>query len=193
MPELPEVEIICRTLSTEILNKTILNIEINRYDLRIPVTRDLCDIAIDNSISQITRKGKYIILMLSNQYYIIIHLGMSGNLICNENYIKQKEHNQIIFYLSDNKLLTFNDPRRFGIVISLNYNQYTEFFKDFGIDALSGEFNTDYLYSTVHKKCTIKSLLMNNKFVIGIGNIYSTESLFLAGISPNRLVKIYQL
>ena len=189
MPELPEIEIACRTLSTEILNKIILNIKINRYDLRIPVTQNLCDITIGNSISQITRKGKYIILMLSNQYYIIIHLGMSGNLICNENYIKQKKHNHIIFYLSDNKLLVFNDPRRFGIVILLNYSQYTEFFKDFGIDALSDDFNTDYLYSTIYKKCTIKSLLMNNKFVIGIGNIYSTESLFLAGVSPNRLVK----
>ncbi|AHC39713.1 hypothetical protein EMUR_02310 [Ehrlichia muris AS145] len=79
--------------------------------------------------------------MLSNQYYIIIHLGMSGNLVCNENCINQKNHNHIIFYLSDNKLLIFNDPRRFGIVILLNYNKYTEFFKDFAIDALSDEFN----------------------------------------------------
>ncbi|ABD45492.1 formamidopyrimidine-DNA glycosylase [Ehrlichia chaffeensis str. Liberty] len=189
MPELPEVEIVCRALSSQILGKTILDIEVNRYDLRVPVTQNLCDIAVNSSVFQVLRKGKYIVLVLSNQYYLVIHLGMSGNLIYSESYIKQKKHNHVIFHFSNNNLLIFNDPRRFGIVILLTYSQYIEFFKNFGVDALSDEFNTNYLYNTSNKRCTIKSLLMNNKFVTGIGNIYSTESLFLAGIAPNRFVK----
>ena len=189
MPELPEVEIVCNALSAEILGKIILKVEVKKYDLRMQVTQNLNNITTGHQILEITRKGKYIILFLSNQHYIIIHLGMSGKLICKKDYIGKK-HNHVIFSFSDDKLLIFHDPRRFGIVILLDYNQYIEFFKDLGVDPLSNGFNADYLYKIFNKKTTsIKSLLMNNKIVTGIGNIYATESLFMTGILPNRSVK----
>ncbi|QGR03427.1 bifunctional DNA-formamidopyrimidine glycosylase/DNA-(apurinic or apyrimidinic site) lyase [Ehrlichia ruminantium] len=186
MPELPEVEIVCRMLSNEILGKTILKVQINRYDLRTQITKNLDEVIQGHYISKIIRKGKYIVFILSNQYYVIIHLGMSGTLLCDHNYATAK-HNHVLFFLSDNKLLIFNDPRRFGLITLLNHKQYLEFFKDFGVDPLSDNFNTEYLYSYFNRKTTIKSLLMNNKIVSGIGNIYAIEGLFTAKVLPTRL------
>ena len=189
MPELPEVEIVRNALSAEILGKIILKVQVNKYNLRMQVTQNLNSMTAGHQICNITRKGKYIILVLSNQYYIIIHLGMSGKLIFKKDYIGKK-HNHVIFFVSDDKLLIFHDPRRFGIVILLDHDQYINFFQDFGVDPLSNEFSTDYLYKIFNKKTTnIKSLLMDNKIITGIGNIYSTESLFMTGILPSRSVK----
>ncbi|GAT75296.1 formamidopyrimidine-DNA glycosidase [Ehrlichia ruminantium] len=186
MPELPEVEIVCKILSTKIVGKTILKIQINRYDLRTRITEKLADVVQRCYISKILRKGKYIIFILNNQYYIVIHLGMSGTLICNHDYVTMK-HDHVLFFFNDNQILVFNDPRRFGSITLLTYKQYLEYFKDFGIDPLSDNFNTEYLYSSLNRKTSIKSLLMNNKIITGIGNIYSTESLFIAKVLPTKL------
>ncbi|MGL9725750.1 MAG: bifunctional DNA-formamidopyrimidine glycosylase/DNA-(apurinic or apyrimidinic site) lyase [Wolbachia sp.] len=184
MPELPEVEVISKCLFDKIKNKQISSITINNWNLRVPITKNIDDLLKCRVISDIKRRGKYIIWYTDNNIAIIIHLGMSGKLIYAQ---VGNKHDHVVFLFSDNTSIAFNDPRRFGLVIALNEEQEANFFNDFGIEPLTDEFNGDYLQKLLkNRKVNIKSILMNNKLVVGVGNIYASESLFRARISPLR-------
>ncbi|KJV68941.1 bifunctional DNA-formamidopyrimidine glycosylase/DNA-(apurinic or apyrimidinic site) lyase [Candidatus Neoehrlichia procyonis] len=185
MPELPEVEVITRFFCGKILNKSVLDVIIHRADLRIPVGKNFRDLVLNQKILNIYRKAKYIIILLSNHQRIIIHLGMSGKLFYTKDY-KFNTHDHIVFVLNDKSYVTFNDARRFGLVAIFDDMQYVNFCKKFGIEPLCKEFNAHYL-SHYLTRCSIKSLLMNNKIVVGIGNIYASEILFKARILPYRV------
>ncbi|QOD38731.1 bifunctional DNA-formamidopyrimidine glycosylase/DNA-(apurinic or apyrimidinic site) lyase [Candidatus Wolbachia massiliensis] len=187
MPELPEVEIISNFLLDRIKNKRISNIIVNNWNLRVPITKNIDGILKGKVISNIKRRGKYITWHTDNDIVVIIHLGMSGKLIYAG---AQNKHDHVIFLFSDNTSITFNDPRRFGLVIVLNKEQEINFFNDFGIEPLTDEFNGDYLQKLLkNRKVNIKSALMDNKLIVGVGNIYASESLFRAHISPLRSAK----
>lgn len=190
MPELPEVEVISNFLFDKIKNKKISNVTVNNRNLRVPITKNIDDLLKGKVINDIKRRGKYIISNIDASMAVIIHLGMSGKLIYAEDNQAQNKHDHVIFLFSDNTSLIFNDPRRFGLVIVLNREQELKFFNNLGIEPLTDEFDGNYLQKLLkNRKANIKSVLMNNKLIVGVGNIYASESLFRARISPLRLAQ----
>lgn len=185
MPELPEIETIKQGISKSIGNK-ITNIIIRNPNLRLKIDYNLTMNAVGQTICSIERKAKYLILNL-DQAHLIIHLGMSGSLQITENFeqpIKKHDHVDII---STNYLLRFNDPRRFGLFHYSSDLNSLSFLQNLGVEPLTPQFTASYLLLQLKNKTSgIKQLLMNNKIVVGIGNIYACEALFLAKINPLR-------
>ncbi|MCM1002536.1 bifunctional DNA-formamidopyrimidine glycosylase/DNA-(apurinic or apyrimidinic site) lyase [Wolbachia pipientis] len=187
MPELPEVEVISNFLFDKVKNKQISSVTVNNWNLRVPITKNIGDALKGKAINDIKRRGKYIIWNTDNDIAVIIHLGMSGKLIYAEDNQVQNKHDHVIFSFSDNASIVFNDPRRFGLVVVLNKAQEVNFFNDSGIEPLTDEFSGGYLQKLLkNRKANIKSALMDNKLIVGVGNIYASESLFRARISPLR-------
>ena len=178
MPELPEVETTLKAIKS--FEKKVLNsISIHNPNLRWLVDNNINKKIAGKKIRQILRRAKYLIFDF-NDYQLIVHLGMSGTLrIMNkkDNFFKKHDHAELTF--SKNKLI-YNDPRRFGSIhITKNYKEHF-LIKNLGPEPLSKEFSADYLYEAVQvSKTNIKNFIMNQKNVVGIGNIYASESLFL--------------
>lgn len=190
MPELPEVEIVCRNLNELIIGKEIFHTEKNRTHLRKIIPQDLEVLTEHAKVTCVTRRAKYIIIELSNQNALIIHLGMSGRLTYYDQEYTTLKHDHVVFCFTDNTRLVFNDARRFGlvdIVKSDNVNELS-YIKSLGIEPLAGGFTVDYLSNILlQSKLQIKKFLMDNKFIVGIGNIYASEILFRARINPTRI------
>ena len=187
MPELPEVETTIRGLKP-ILNSAIINIKIHTPKLRFLIPKNITLIKRGVKIIEIKRKGKFIILSLSNKSAIVLHLGMSGRLqLININKFLKKKHDHFILKTNSNYLLVLNDPRRFGF---LDYDNEEDiylrkYFLNLGCDALSNLFTAHYLFLKINKKSVqIKQILLDQNIVAGIGNIYASEILFNAKISP---------
>ncbi len=179
MPELPEVETIVRELREKICGETVSDLKkkwsgayVNASKLKIKQRR----------IEKISRKGKYILFELDSGY-LITHLRMTGQLIVRSSAPKDLKHLRLIFLLSSGKYLLFYDLRKFGR-IWLTMDPQTVL-KNTGIDALDSKFSSEYLYKLIEKrKVRIKSFLLDQKFVAGLGNIYIDETLFRSGIHP---------
>jgi len=189
MPELPEVEAICRGLKTKILNSKIITVTIRNSKLRRPIPKKLCKFLPKQVIKNISRRGKYILLE-TKIGTLIIHLGMSGTLqIKPKNHLINKhEHFNIVF--ANNLSLCYTDPRRFGAILWTTKNplQYPTL-KNLGPEPLKKNFTGNYLHQKAKsKKCAIKLFIMDNKIVTGIGNIYANEILFAAGVNPSHKV-----
>ena len=188
MPELPEVET-TKNAILPFLGKTLKQIIVNNPSLRWPIDEKLINKIKDVKILSISRRAKYIFLHLE-EITIIIHLGMTGTFRIQKLGSNQvKKHDHVVFEFRD-KILVFNDPRRFG---SLHVTKSLEnhfLIKNLGPEPLEDIFNTDYLYKKIKKAgVSTKSFLMNQKNVVGIGNIYACEILFSSGISPKRKIK----
>ena len=187
MPELPEVQTTVDGLQL-ILKQYIKNIKINTNRLRYLIPKNIKKILNNKKIIKIHRIAKYIALDLSNNTTLIIHLGMSGRIkiLKISDYIEIK-HDHLILYLSNKKMIIFNDPRKFGfidIVNTLNLKN-TKYFSKLGLDPFDKKLNKKYLLSKFKKsKSSIKQILLNQKIISGIGNIYASEILFDATISP---------
>lgn len=190
MPELPEVETVCRGLARAVQGQKIARIETFRHDLRIPFPKDLNSIT-GLKIKSIERRAKYILLHLSGQRTLILHLGMSGSLtIRNKKEPCQKsKHDHMLIFLQDDQKITFNDPRRFGLVAltdTKNIDQ-SRFFRHLGPEPFDRAFNAFYLAEKLKsRKIAVKLAIMDQQLVVGVGNIYASESLFMAGIDPLR-------
>lgn len=190
MPELPEVQVVCNLLHSKISNKIINQIVVNCRKLRLPVTQDIESILKNKTVNDIKRRGKYMIWHLNSDMCVVIHLGMTGKLTYVDKHNKCSKHDHVVFIFKDHSAVVFNDARKFGSVIALSKDEVKYFFCKLGIEPLVDEFDGDYLHKMLkNKKTFIKLLLMNNKFIVGIGNIYASESLFRAGISPLKSVK----
>ncbi|MDI1352817.1 MAG: bifunctional DNA-formamidopyrimidine glycosylase/DNA-(apurinic or apyrimidinic site) lyase [bacterium] len=190
MPELPEVETTKEGIKNHLLGQYIQAVIVRNSKLRIPVLADINELCSAKQIVLITRRAKYIILHLS-QGYIIIHLGMAGHLRVLPNTTSANKHDHIDLVLSNNLVLRFCDPRRFGLFHYLDGNpNESTLLAHLGPEPLSKDFNAEYLYKKAQlKNLPIKSFIMNNEIVVGVGNIYATESLFLTGIHPNTITK----
>jgi formamidopyrimidine-DNA glycosylase len=191
MPELPEVETSRRGIEPYLLHSKITGITIRQHKLRWPVPKNLASLAKGHTIRGVKRRAKYIILELHNGN-IIIHLGMSGSLrICMDKTPAEKHDHVDICVTSKQKgrrILRLRDPRKFGCVLwtDSNINQH-KLISRLGPEPLEDDFNADYLFNTAHnRQCSVKSLIMNSHIVVGVGNIYASESLFRAGINPKR-------
>ena len=186
MPELPEIETVTRGIET-VRNRYIYEVIVRNGDLRYKITQDIANDLINKQVVSLYRRAKYIIFELTTGY-LIIHLGMSGSLsllnISEKNDLYKHDHVDII--LGD-LLLRFNDPRRFGCVVYTDDCTTHPIFATLGVEPLTEEFNAQHLYDKVkNKKSSIKQLIMDNSIVVGVGNIYASEALFLAKISPLR-------
>ncbi len=197
MPELPEVETTVRGLYN-IIDLKISKIKIHTYQLRNKIPNNIKKKLLYQKILNIRRIAKYIILDLDNEYSLLIHLGMSGRLKSDNKFIKGK-HDHFIIYFNNKTNLTFNDPRKFGFIDicktkSIHLKKYIE---NLGIDALSKNLTEVYLYKKISKsQVPIKQILLNQKIIAGIGNIYASEILYHARISPiiaGKDLKIFEL
>jgi formamidopyrimidine-DNA glycosylase len=186
MPELPEVEIVKIGLE-KIKAKTVKKIFRSNKKLRIESTLNLEKLK-NAQIVDIKRRARYLIVNFSNDLSLIIHLGMSGKITLVKNFNQQK-HDHFAIQFSDDIWLIFNDVRRFGFIDLIESKKTANHFmlSKLGIEPLSNDLTTDFLYKiTRDKKTNIKSFLMDNSFIVGVGNIYANESLFLSKISPLR-------
>lgn len=186
MPELPEVETVVRGLRNSILGAQIDEVFLSNKKMRIMPGDDfLCNV-MHQYITDVQRRAKYILIHLSNSYIIVIHLGMSGKVIVSHN-IKDSAHNHAIFELSNGFVMTFNDPRRFGLITTVLADDLHKhvLFKNLGIEPLTDEFTSVALKAMVSGRSTnIKTLIMDGNLVVGVGNIYASESLFRSKIHP---------
>ncbi len=190
MPELPEVETVKKSLEPNIVGATIESVELRRPNLRIPFNDDFMERLEGRKIIKLTRRSKYIIVQLDNSDNLIIHLGMSGVLkYLDEAPSEIEKHDHVIIQFSDNSYLIYNDYRRFGLMtLTRNVNEH-DLIKNLGVEPLTENFTGEYLYSLFKgKKVNIKQFIMNAKNLVGVGNIYASESLFQTGILPTRTV-----
>lgn len=187
MPELPEVETICRGISPFILKQEITAIVVRNHKLRWPIPKKLHQLLAKQQLQTITRRGKYILLK-TMEGTLIIHLGMSGNLqIKPQNHIATK-HEHVSITFNNELALCYEDPRRFGAILWTNKDVLQHpLLKNLGPEPFNKDFTAEYLFNRAkHCKSSIKQFMMNSKIVVGIGNIYANEILFAAKINPLR-------
>ena len=200
MPELPEVEVVTRSLKKSIKNCKIVNITVNNRNLRFNLPENFERVLKNKIVKNVKRKSKYIIFDFGDCFYLILHLGMSGtlhipskknitNLSFYNNPILPKKHNHVIIDFHKTKLI-YNDPRRFGYFKILNTKyDFDNFFTRVGPEALDKRFNLVYLKNKIqNKKKNIKNFLLDQKIVSGLGNIYVNEILHKSQILPMKSV-----
>jgi len=186
MPELPEVETTLRGIEPHLLNQRIARIIVRDPRLRWPVPVEVRK-AEGQQFVRLDRRGKYLLLKLE-QGGLIIHLGMSGSLRILQDQLAPEKHDHVDVELENGVCLRFNDPRRFGAFLWVDGEMEShELLRDLGPEPLSTEFTTDYLYKRSRgRRVAIKNFIMNGHIVVGVGNIYASEALFMAGIHPQR-------
>ena len=188
MPELPEVETTFRAIE-KFKGKTLLKIKINNRNLRWKVDKNIEIKAKNQKILDIKRRAKYIVINFVNEYSMVIHLGMTGNLRASQQK-KFLKHDHIIFHLESGNSLIFNDVRRFGLIQIYKTSDSFYLLDNNGPDPFENKADADYFYERIkNSSASIKSILLNHKIISGIGNIYASEILFSTNISPMRMGK----
>jgi formamidopyrimidine-DNA glycosylase len=186
MPELPEVETTRKGLEPLITDRKIISAHIYKKKLRWEIPFHLKKILKDQSIKKISRRAKYLLIHFDIGQ-LVLHLGMSGSISVVQSFEPLKKHDHFELKLDNSKSLRFHDPRRFGSILWQKPYETLPLLKNLGPEPLSYEFNNDSLFnSSIGKSRNIKSFIMDSNVVVGVGNIYASESLFLAGISPKR-------
>jgi len=187
MPELPEVETTRRGISPHIKNKTIQQVKIHNRNLRWPVPRGLSAKLQGKTIRSIKRRAKYLLLG-TEAGTVIIHLGMSGSLRIVPADSRAEKHDHVEFVFANNTALRLRDPRRFGCILFTDKPaEQHKLLKNLGPEPLAKEFDGAYLFARSRKrKLAVKNFIMDSHIVVGVGNIYASEALFLAGIRPTR-------
>lgn len=187
MPELPEVETVKRGLCEHALNKCITKVTVRQASLRWPVDKDMPQFVENQVIRAITRRAKYIIIAL-DRGFLLVHLGMSGAVYFQKSSVELKKHDHIIMQLGDGVELRYHDPRRFGSWHWIKEDvEKHKLLKDLGPEPLANDFHAQYLWErTRSRKASIKNIIMDQKVVVGVGNIYAAEALFIARIHPLR-------
>ena len=188
MPELPEVETVIRGIKPKIIRKEIVDFKKYSPKLRYRIEGTIRNKIIRKFVKSIYRRAKYIIIVLEDNQTIVIHLGMSGRIIISNS--KDRiitKHTHFLISFSNEVDLIYTDPRRFGLikVIPSNFLFKSKLFRHLGVEPLDRTFNRKYLKMICeNKKSPIKSTIMNQKHVVGVGNIYASESLYLAKVNP---------
>ncbi len=204
MPELPEVETVRRGLSPAMTGKVIDRLELRRPDLRFPFSEGLADMAKGKRIDALSRRSKYLLIHLDGDITLISHLGMSGSYRIIDEAAentpgafhhqrgKDETHDHVIFHLRgpEGRLrVIYNDPRRFGFLLLAQTSQLGEhpLIRDLGPEPVGNSLNAEYLASRFATKSQpLKSALLDQKLIAGLGNIYVCEALYRAGLSPKR-------
>ena len=203
MPELPEVEVVKRSLVNKIQNSIVKAVKINDGRLRYRVDKNKIKKIIGLRIKKISRRSKFLLFFFNNETVMLVHLGMTGKFFFinqkNTKYKtsfyydinkgKDKKYDRVIFYLSKNQTLIYNDVRKFGFIKILDKRQlqYNLHLKNLGPEPLGNSFDFKYFKNyLISRNRTIKDILMDQKFVSGLGNIYVNEVLFLSKVKPTK-------
>jgi formamidopyrimidine-DNA glycosylase len=190
MPELPEVETVRRSLLTKLPGRTVTEIQVREARLRVPVDEEnLHELIAGRRVSDLSRRAKYLIIHFDSGSDLIIHLGMSGQLLVVPAGLPFDKHDHVIMSLDDGLELRFRDPRRFGMVVALGESQLNDYapLKQLGPEPLAADCKADYLFERSRgSKQPVKNFLMDQRVIVGVGNIYASESLFQAGVHPLR-------
>ncbi len=189
MPELPEVETTRRGLLKLAKGKRIQSVVVRRGDLRVPLPALFSERLTGKTIREVRRRAKYLLMDLDSGETVLAHLGMSGSwvVVQAEGYVP-RTHDHVLIHLENKSLLVFHDPRRFGLMDILSPGQEAThpLLAHLGPEPLSEDFSPAYLAAQLQRrKGAIKPTLMDQKLVVGVGNIYASESLYLSGINPN--------
>ncbi len=204
MPELPEVEVVKRSLERNILNLIIKKVKINDGNLRYKVNKNGFLKLKGKKITKIKRRSKFLIFEIGKTYQVLVHLGMTGKFFFIDdknnkfktsfyyflNYKKDRKHDRVVFILNNNQKLIYNDIRKFGFIKIYKYSLITKskHLTQLGPEPLEKNWNYLYLKKyVIQRKRSIKNILMDQKCVSGLGNIYVNEILFISGIKPARM------
>lgn len=191
MPELPEVETVCRGLEKAVKGWVFDDVILRRPTLRFPIPSNLPGRVKGNLLENVTRHAKYA-LIKTPAVMLLLHLGMSGRISFSDDidYIPQK-HDHVLFKMTKQgqcKWVIFNDARRFGMLDLIPKGQQHRLLEKMGIDPLSGDLTPEWLYQrTRSRQTTMKAFLMDQRHIAGLGNIYVSEALFRAGVLPTRV------
>ncbi len=198
MPELPEVETVCRGLSAKLEGQVLRQVDQHRPDLRFPLPERFTERLAGRRIDRISRRAKYILIHLDanaeDSMVLMIHLGMAGRMMVlppdRAAGFTPEKHDHVVFHAGDGTVVTFNDTRRFGmmdLVPAAELDRH-RLLADLGPEPLGNAFNAPYLSAKLAGRRTpIKAALLDQRVVAGLGNIYVCEALFMSGISPRRL------
>jgi formamidopyrimidine-DNA glycosylase len=188
MPELPEVETVRRSLLARLPGRAVTEIQVRDGRLRVPVDEaKLNELIAGRRVADLSRRAKYLILHFDGGSALLIHLGMSGQLLLVPGGLPFDKHDHVIFSLDDRLELRFRDPRRFGMVVALGESGLNDHpaLNRLGPEPLAADCKADYLFERSRgSKQPVKNFLMDQRVIVGVGNIYASESLFLAGVHP---------
>jgi len=190
MPELPEVETVRRGLQPVMEGKQVIRADVRRPDLRWPFPDNMAERLTGNTIERLRRRSKYILADLSSGETLLIHLGMSGRmLISKHDHPDIQKHDHVVFHMQDDARVVFNDTRRFGVMdlVATDKAEGHKLLANLGPEPLGNNFDEAYLLDRLRDRNTpIKTALLDQKIVAGLGNIYVCEVLLRTGISPTR-------
>ncbi|GGD49781.1 bifunctional DNA-formamidopyrimidine glycosylase/DNA-(apurinic or apyrimidinic site) lyase [Pseudoxanthomonas indica] len=192
MPELPEVETTRRGLAPHLQGRLIQAVTLRRPDLRWPIPAEVARDLPGQRITGVRRRAKYLLMDVESGDSALLHLGMSGSLrvLPADTAVRAHDHVDIALAAKGRgagQVLRFNDPRRFGSLLWQPAGQTHELLQGLGPEPLSDDFDGDYLFELSRgRKAPVKTFLMDQAVVVGVGNIYAAESLYRAGISPLR-------
>lgn len=186
MPELPEVETTRRGIAPHLINRRVTGVEIRQPRLRWPIPDALPELILHQPLLDIQRRGKYLLLQFAPGTGLI-HLGMSGSLRIVSKGVAPGPHDHFDLQFGE-VILRYCDPRRFGCLLWVEGNVAEHvLIHHLGPEPLTDAFTADYLYQRSRKRTqAVKQFLMDSKIVVGVGNIYANEALFMAGIKPIR-------
>ncbi len=187
MPELPEVETVRRTLAPHVIGRRVTAVEVRERRLRQPVQPGFEACLLGRAFRDVGRRGKYLLFELDDEQTLLAHLGMSGSLHLRGREAALAPHDHVFIEIDASEVIVLNDPRRFGMMRVGAVTEFAEL-RQIGPDPLSTRRNADDWRREVRRRrMPIKSLLMDQRFLAGIGNIYANEMLFEAGIRPRRM------
>ena len=184
MPELPEVETVCRAMRSHLVGRRVDEVRTSDKSLREPLPSLRLRSLVGDTFVGARRRAKYLLLDTSRGWTLVVHLGMSGNLLFRAH---AQTHDHVTFVLDTGPPLVFSDPRRFGLMLVLKATEVPDctYLSRLGIEPLDAGFNGSYLKSHCRgRQRPIKAVLMDAHVVVGVGNIYASEALFNAGIRP---------
>jgi formamidopyrimidine-DNA glycosylase len=191
MPELPEVEHVVRALRRAVLGRQIVATEIRLAKLALPITPSAFHRKLKGSrISALDRRGKFILIKLDSGKVLVVHLRMTGQFLVLEPDDSLPLHAHAVFYLDDDRRLVFRDQRQFGVMklVANSRLSTTKGISELAPEPFSDEFSVSYLKETLARsRRTLKTLLLDQTKVLGLGNIYAAEALFRAGINPFKI------
>lgn len=186
MPELPEVETTRRGVAPHVVGRRIAALHVYDPRLRWPVPLDLADHLVGGVVSAVDRRSKYLLFRLTNGT-LLVHLGMTGSLRVHHRPPVLARHDHVDLMFDDGSVVRYNDPRRFGAMLWVPQGMEAghPLLRDLGPEPFSQRFDARHFWdATRGRTAAIKLVLMDNRVVVGVGNIYANESLFRAGIRP---------
>ena len=201
MPELPEVETVRRGLQPVLEGRRIVRLEQRRANLRFPFSPDFAERVAGQTVTSLARRAKYLLADMTGDEVLVMHLGMSGSFRIDapqgtdnpgnfhHERAKLSQHDHVVFHIEDGSTITYNDPRRFGFMLLIPRAELADhaLFGKMGIEPLGNALTPQYLAGKFSGRTTsLKAALLDQRNVVGLGNIYVAEALWRAGLSPKR-------